>query len=344
MKYILKTIILLLICILVKPISAQDEVMIRGKFFYKELPYTKPLAGRIGNSSFRSDSNGEFMIEQSADKDGVEMTLKGGWKILFPVNGFFPFTKDTDFVWKVYIGKGNEQDNYKRLFKKIEELQKDKVDATLIKAELDTFANQYLSQVDAKILEGIEQQVFLLDNLRLENERKDSLVRAERVAVVTAGKKKTLDLFSKDMRHFVSRALDVEDAFRLKGNKIFKNRNAQVEVAQTIMNYSEAYEELNKNRNVIISGVEEYWEDENRTSDAERLLEYALDDLHKLTMLTANDLIRDVNCVSIKKERKCPRKKSALKSDIERFYRELHYRIDILKGKQDQILEKLKHK
>lgn len=319
---------------------------IRGRLYYQGTPHLTMTTGRLGSSSIRTDSNGEFRVEVAADEDLLKLVLNGDWKILFPTDGYIPVTKDPDFIWEIHIGKANEgASTYNKIFKKIGELQgANALQADQLKSLLQSeFAGQkeVLDQLNEKYFTNLNQQLALYEKIRLENEKKAALLDREKSEGLRKGKKQTLDLFTADIDHFTSRALDLRDAFKNKGSNVYYNNKVLKEIGEKISSYSESYEALNKNRKKIINGVEEYWEDQFRVIDARELVDYALEDLHKQTMLTTNLLINDINEFNLGKTKNRKRKKQELQNDIDRFVLELGYKLDTLKEKKERIFQKL---
>jgi hypothetical protein len=188
--------------------------------------------------------------------------------------------------------------------------------------------------------------------LRLFNTKMDSLLQIYELMTVEGRKlveerklkerlerQNTINLLTSSLDHFISRSLDLKDAFSNNRDALLKDRYAKELVIEWIKKYSEAYEELNRNRKKINNQVKLYWEEEIRSFEVRSLLDDALNRIHKEINLVANNLIKDVNDYWTPGKKSKRRKQ--IVSEIRDFTTKLHYSLDNLKEKKERIYQSL---
>lgn len=328
-------------------LPAQSEMItLRARFLHNTQPIRQaPVSGRIGSSSFVSDSNGEIRINLSINpgqRDALISLNNPEWKISYPLDGRVVFPRQENAVVEIHLADGSdtEYDRQKQLIAELQQIKKQIGDQSDITQILDAFDEQ-LTTMDQRFLQAIDQQLRIRDEIKAENERREDLLTTERAASLQKGRLETRNLLNSVMDHYISRSLDLKDILQFKGNKVFQRDWIVAEIAEVINAYSEAYEELNRNRNKLQNMVSSYWPDDYpKLNQTEQLLQYALDDLHKTTALTATPLLNEVNDFNQGKGNKKRRKKELI-SDIEKLVYELSIKINTLTDRKSKVFQLL---
>ena len=212
-----------------------------------------------------------------------------------------------------------------------------------VKGEIAGLRDSLAQMFDQSTMKAVEQQLIIYEKIRQENARADSLQRAQQLMRLEQGRLETMGLLTSSIDHFISRAKDLRDAFEFNGHKAFTNTLAVDELNARIAAYNEAYEDLDRNRNRIIDMTESYWpESYEARARARDLLEFALDDVHKMTNLSSNNLIRDLaDYRDPRVKRRDKRAKREIQSDIDRFCYDLRNKIGTLELRKSEVFQVL---
>ncbi|MEM7511719.1 MAG: hypothetical protein AAF388_12360, partial [Bacteroidota bacterium] len=244
---------------------------------------------------------------------------------------------------QIILAHPGENDASTALLKKLKKLQassqaENEEILTEIKLVRDSLAHLF----DQRTLEAVEQQMAILEQIRLENERADSIQAAKERLVMTEGRLKMLGLLTSATDHFITRAKDLRDEFKARGKKALLNGSAVQQLTARINAYSEAYEELNQHENEIKDLLDAYWEEDLTIYKTEGLLDFALNDVHKQTNLSANSLIEDIqNFRDPRVKKKNKRRKPEIERDIGEFVFDLNNLIDELTDRKSEVFQLL---
>lgn len=328
------------------PLWGQPEVItFRARFLHNTRLITNtPISGRVGSSSFISDSNGEIRVNITVTpgQETVRMLLQEAeWKLLYPANGSILLPRNPETVVDIHLGKESEYERQLELINELQRIRDRLDDQAPIEAALASFGARQLSALDEQFLKAIDQQMQLRDQIRAENDRRADLLAAERAATLQRGRLETRNLLNSVVDHYISRSLDLKDILQFRGKQVFNRDWVVAEIKEKIDAYSEAYEALNRNREKILNMVASYWPDDYpKVNQTQQLLQYALDDLHKTTALTANPLLNSINEFNQGKGNK-KRRKTELAAQVEALVYELSIKINTLTDRKSKIFQLL---
>lgn len=329
-------------------LGAQTKLItFRGRLMDKMHPIRNAaLSGRVEAQAFVSDSNGEFHISiaiSPGQREVKMLLLEEDWNISYPINGQLTLPRDENSIVEIYLARndGNEYDRQQQLIRELEAIKNQLSEESSIDEALAAFGSSQLNALDQQFLKAIDQQMRIRDEIKIENDRRSKLLAEEQAVSLQKGRLETRNLLNAVIDHFITRSKDLKDDLQFKGKKVFQRDWIVMEIGKTIDAYSEAYEELNRNRNKILNMVSTYWpEDYPKLNQTEQLLQFALDDLHKTTALSATPLIHEINDFNQGKGSN-KRRKQELLSDIESLAFKLSKEIDTLTDRKSKVFQLL---
>ena len=282
------------------------------------------------------------MVTESSQ---VQVLLSSSeWTIIYPQNGLVPIPRDEYAFAQIIVARRGQAGGSAALIRKIEQLQSSVAagDAS-VQSEISQLKDSLALYFDQKTMAAVEQQLAVYEKIRLENERADSLQRAQNALLTRQGRLEAMGLLTSSLDHYITRAEDLRDIFEFSGYKALNNGFVVEELSAKIQAYNEAYEELNKSKNKILDLAEVYWADNYEVRSRIRaLLEYTLDDVHKMTTLSANNLINDISDYRdprVKKRDK--RAKREITSDIDEFTYNLRNKLSTLISRKSEVYQLL---
>ena len=342
------TIVLLLIAYLPISIYSQVEMVpFRARFMHKGKAIDKSLGGRLeGVGSFTTDFNGEISMVVPKQSSVRVFLSESDWKIIYPESGIVPIPGDSNTFAEIVVEPLNESGNHADLLKKLENLKKSsRTGEQEIIAEIRALRDSLSNSLGAQTLAFIEQQMEIYGQIRRENEVRDSLEQASEQRMLAFGRQEMKSILTSAIDHYITRTQDLRDEFKLNGFKAFNNGWVTESLDEKISAYNDAYEELNKNKNKILDLAELYWkgaENYRKVDRTRQLLEYALDEVHKMTTLSSNNLLNDVrNYRDPRVKRKNKRKKKEIQSDMDRFVYDLSNRLTTLIDRKSEVFQLL---
>lgn len=321
--------------------------ILKLQFHLEGKPIQKILSGTIGIDKFKTNPKGykELVIEDNQVDIPISLDKYQNHEILYPSSLVIPI--DESYVVPIYVGvKGKTKNDYNILLKKIDQkitnLRGQDLDINELKNELALLFQQQNSAIDGKILNGIQQQVQVLEEIRMSNQKKRELLDLEKNRTVKEGKMKTLNAIGSTFDHYLSRLKDLRDAFKFRGDQAFDDDEIVSYLQKRIDNYSLAYEQLDELRKTIMNDITQYWEDQMLTFEWRTLLNETLERTHKQTVLKRNEIIiEDINKYNKGGRKQRKGKKAVIKNEIKSFVSELSHQIEFLEKEKERLYQKL---
>lgn len=308
--------------------SQKASITFKGKLIRNGLPVKRERVVFVNYGTAVTDDNGEF------DKSGLpenvfeyELQFDHDLVLTYPSEGRVSLPKDPNKRVLVYIGEPKEKILYDNITSELSKITKSfKTDTATINHLIREFSVKEAKKYDLLLQKSQLEYAILLEQAKIKSE---------------GGRRETLSRTASIIDHFISRALDLKDELASNGSRVFNNEKMVYQLSSKIDNYSQAYEQLNKNREKIIKEVEDYWQDEHRTNDIRQLLAYALDDFHKTTMLRAN-LVRDNIDAFNNDIRKKKRKRIDIENDIKGVVFDIQTKAGTLESQKARVVQVLK--
>jgi hypothetical protein len=202
------------------------------------------------------------------------------------------------------------------------------------------------------LVEGGGQKNVVWDVFSDRNELKGNISFEIRALVVAEQKKNTIipavenvtsrtgayNLISSTLEDYLNQVKDVKDAFRTNTDRDFNDRQAFEALSQTTLKYNAIFEKINKERPVYENFLEEYWKNPVTTTQFASLMEYTLGEVHRVSVLTLNQYVNELNTPKIRKSKT---DRTILIRDINQQTAQLAKKIELLEDRKTKMLNVL---
>ncbi|MBX2989737.1 MAG: hypothetical protein KF749_01065 [Bacteroidetes bacterium] len=123
------------------------------------------------------------------------------------------------------------------------------------------------------------------------------------------------------------------------------NKRVEEELAATVVAYNQMHDSLTINQNAIIEEIEAVWQNQELTLLTEKLLRFALEDIHRNDVFVFNEMfvmVMDINNKRITDRRDVERIRTEIKQTTARRVESLNSKLQLLDDETDALLAKLK--
>jgi len=274
---------------------------------------------------FTDPDNGRIVIELPSNEVFFKVEIPGK-VITLPPGGIVKIGNDPSEIINIITGSSIEQKTFLEINLKLEEMAMNMTNLGDFVTKSQAVMEAYLEENNVE-LEQYKIQQFL------EIQKEKEFYRE--------GQLKTIPLLTSLLDQYISRTKDLCDVMDQSIDKVFNDNGANIQkVNSKISAYNQAYEELNKNRESIISYVETFWGEGSVYDETRLLLNGALRDIHQLELLLSNGLINDIN--SYNEQRKGRRNKAEIKSDIINTIGKVTLMIQNMENDEIRLVQRLK--
>jgi len=289
----------------------------------------KPLTNqevRISTTlRFTDPVNGRIVIELPSEATFFKLDVPGK-VITLPQGGIVQIPRDPSQVITILIGSRTEQRTFSEITKKLEVLA-DNVDNL----------GDYMKQSRAVVDEYLKQ-----NNLELEQYKIQQVLKIqEEKEFIREGQLKTIPLMSRVLNQYISCTKDLCDILDQSSEKFFHDTGANLaQLNKRTGAYNHAYEDLNREKETIITYLENYWGEGSLNEQTRQLLDIALRDIHQLQMLISNGLMKDIG--DYNEGMKGKRKKKEIIRDLHDTSKRARIMIENLDKDKERIIQKMK--
>ena len=289
----------------------------------------KPLTNqevRISTTLRYTDPvNGRIVFELPADITFFKLEVPGK-VITLPQGGIVQIPRNPSPVITILIGSPTEQRTVSEITKKLEVL-----------AENVNNLEDYLKQSRAVVDEYLKENNLVLEQYKIQQ----LLKIQEEKEFIREGQLKTIPLMTRVLNQYISCTKDLCDLLDQSSEKLFHDTGAGIsQLNKRTDAYNKAYEDLNREKETIITYLENYWGEGILNQQTRQLLDMALRDIHQLEMLISNSLLKDIN--DYNEGVKGKRKKKEIIHDLRDTSARTRIMIENLDKDKERIIQKMK--
>lgn len=317
-----------------------EMVLLKAELWCGDKPCNTYISGKIGNASFAGKSNSIRVKVKPASE--VPIRIDNNWKILYPLHNRIPLPRDTNLVVRIILAADDDGRNYQAILREIAGIQAefDQISSQQqVSMDLTDKKFEYLNDNLALIL---KEQIINYEKIKAENDRLALLEKEKEKKRIAKLQLQTYKDLSVILDHYVVAIQDVRDSWEREKRVIFTSYKAVDRINVQLEKYNLAFQDLEKNRNRIISQIGVGWSEGSHLYNRARItLEYALDDLHRGLILPSNTLLTDVNNLNNRVPKKYRRRKVDIVRDIEDFVYKLTKGINILVDRKREVYNQM---
>lgn len=332
-----------IICILALPLwsySQPEMILLKAELWCGDKPCNTYISGKIASASFAGKSSSIRVKVKPLSE--VPIHIDGNWKILYPLHNRIPIPRDTNLVVRIILAEHTDEPSYQAILQEIEGIQKEFEQINSTQQKTIAFADQRFEHLNENLAKVLKEQIINYEKIKAENDRLLTMEREKAEKALAIRKLETYKELSVILDHYVVAIQDVRDSWEREKRVIFSSYKAIDRINVSLEKYNLAFQDLEKNRNQIISQIALSWSEEsNLYSRARITLEYALDDLHRGLILPSNALLTDVNNLNNRVPKKYRRRKADIVRDIEDFVYKLTKGINILVDRKRDIYSQM---
>jgi hypothetical protein len=124
------------------------------------------------------------------------------------------------------------------------------------------------------------------------------------------GKDDYLPEITADLSEFRIKAIDLKTAFKYVSDYAFDNENALQKLVESITNYNNSYNKLERQQINYGKRIRDFWQNEQLSMSFQSLMSFSLDTLHRQTIYPMQEIIVEVRDYFINKNKNGELKKS----------------------------------
>lgn len=318
-----------------------ETVLLKAELWCGDKPCNTYISGKIANASFAGKSSSIRVQVKPASE--VPIQVDGKWKILYPLHNRIPLPRDTNLVVRIILAEDNDQDNYQAILNEIKDIQQEFEHINSNQKNALDFSEQEFQYLNRNLAKVLKEQMINYERIKVENDRIMAMEKAKEEKALAIRQLETYKDLSVILDHFVVAIQDVRDSWEREKRVIFSSYKAVDRININLEKYNLAFQELEKNRNQLISQIGLGWSEESNVYNrAQVTLEYALDDLHRGIILPSNTLLTDVDNLNNRVPRKYRRRKADIVRDIEEFIYKLTKSINILVDRKREVYDQMR--
>lgn len=332
-----------ILCFIALPLWSFGQIetlLLKAELWCDDRPCSTYISGKIASASFAGKSSSIRVKVNPASE--VPIHINGNWKILYPLHNRIPIPRDTNLVVKIILTEDNDGPSYQAILQEIEGIQKEFDRINRDQQKSIDLTDQKFDHLNKNLARVLQEQILNYEKIRAENDRILAIEREKEEKALAIRRQKIHKELSVILDHYVVAIQDVRDSWEREKKVIFTSYKAIDRINAILEKYNLAFQELEKNRNQIISQIGAGWSEEsNLYSRARITLEYALDDLHRGLILPSNTLLTDVNNLNNRVPKKYRRRKVDIVRDIEDFVYKLTKGINILVDRKREVYNQM---
>jgi hypothetical protein len=165
---------------------------------------------------------------------------------------------------------------------------------------------------------------------------KSTTITTRNLAV--ASKDDAYSVVSSTLTDYINEAKDLKDAFQFLGIQATESRQALAKLTDALEQYNRAFEKLNKERFTYEKYVDIFWKRDVLTLEFKNLMDYALGDLHGVSILTLNSKLSTINDIANARIKRAGDAKRELAKDISEEVPRLDKRLQELERRTNRVL------
>ena len=271
---------------------AQNTFSFKGQVYHNKLGPQKNVSVLIDNQypAVTNDA-GVFIVGLPTATNHVKVTLaKTNYTILYPYGGYLLIPRDLNEVPQIIVGNLQENDylnQYLTIYK-------------LLKKKPVTVADPGIGALKNK-LDSLETQLIKLHYTETE-------IRTAKE--IQDGKDDYLPEITADLSEFKIKAIDLKTAFKYVSDYAFDNENALQKLVESITNYNNSYNKLERQQINYAKRIRDFWQNEQLSMSFQSLMSFSLDTLHRQTIYPMQEIIVEVRDYFINKNKNGELKKS----------------------------------
>jgi len=278
----------------------------------------------VNQGAGTTGSDGVFTIAiNNTDEDVTLQLVNSEWGILYPIGGIIHVPKNPDMVSDFIIGASTKD----LLIKAI--------------ANSNNEMKSRLTQLGVK-QDGIEQALatFLAEVQKMSDIKMEDL---NKQIDLSSKREEFYPILSSSINSYINEAKDLKDAFKFTARHAFDDPQALQVLSDAIASYNIVFEDLNKQHSGYEKKVFDLWGSEAKESEVRELFDYALGELHSVSIFTLNLNVRDINEYfrGNSKGAKKNASKDTIIREIEFSVLQLERRLEILDSRAHVVLSKL---
>jgi tetratricopeptide (TPR) repeat protein len=259
------------------PVFSQT-VFIKGKVFDEKKNPVKNLNIRFtGVADIVTTGQGEFILELPSAVNQLNASVSNSeYKILYPVDGNVAVPGSADIVLNIVVSKeaSSNENSVNDLVKKYNEMKTLLGDLGVTQNELVEYLKKFV-EIESARIETDEK------NLR------DAIERSKR-------REEIYPVLSSAMLNYLLKAQNIKNYFKNTATMAFMDIAAHDQLAEALIAYNKAFNEINNNRLAYINDVTINW-NKSIAEELNRVNEYALDEIHLPHVLRLNEAINSIN-------------------------------------------------
>lgn len=256
-------------------VSAQNTFSFKAKVIHNKKGLMKNVTVLVNSNSAVTNDAGILVIGLPNTTTHVKVALQqNNYTILYPTAGYIAIPRDLNDMPEIIIGSPNDNtylNQYLGLYKEIQN------NNSAGSAEMNKL-NKKLDSLQAALL----QMNYTESDLRSAKDMQD-------------GRDKYYQEISENLNDFTSRAIDLKNAFEYTANYAFDNPAALQQLNKAVTDYTDVYNNLNRQRNNYEKYLADYWQNDSLTLHYKNLIQYALDTIHTRNLFTMKDDINSIN-------------------------------------------------
>lgn len=305
--------------------QASNVVQITLKIMEGDTPLTNHEVRIFQTVRYTDPEQGIIVFELPDNQTSFKVDIPGK-VITLPEDGIVYLLKEPVTFFTILIGSKSEQKTFTEINRKLEGL-----------AENVGNLEEYIKKSQAVVEAYLEQNNVELEQFKI----KQLLEIQKEKQFIREGQLKTIPALTNLLDQYISRTKDLCDVLDQSEDKVFNDNGANInKINLSISAYNQAYEELNKHRETIISYLENYWGQGILYEQTRHLLNEALQNIHQLELLISNKLINDIN--NYNERRRGRREKAEIQSDIADSVGRIRIMVENLDKDKTRIIQKMK--
>ena len=263
------------LCFSTRDVTGQGTFTFKAKVIHNKKGLMKNITVLINSNPAVTNDAGILVIGLPNNTTHVKVALQQtDYTILYPTAGYVAIPRDLNDMPEIIIGSPTD----------------------------NTYLNQYLSlykEIKNNNSAGVTQMSQLyrkLDSLQaalLQMNYTESELRTAKD--MQDGRDKYYKEISENLNDFTSRAIDLKTAFEYVSAYAFDNPSALQQLNKAVTDYTEVYNDLNRQRNNYEKYLADYWQNDSLTLHYTNLIQYALDTIHTGKFFPMKDDINSIN-------------------------------------------------
>lgn len=258
-----------------RDVAAQGTFTFKAKVIHNKKGLMKNMSVLVNSNPAVTNDAGIIVIGLPNATTHVKIALtQAEYSILYPTAGYVAVPRDLNDMPEIIIGSPDDNtylNQYLSLYKEIK---------NNTSAGTDQMSRLYkkLDSLQAALL----QMNYTETDLRSAKDKQD-------------GRDKYYQEISENFNDFVSRAFDLKAAFEYVAGYAFDNPAALQQLNKAVADYTDMYNNLNRQRNNYAKYLAGYWQNDSLSLHYTTLVQYGLDSVHTGEFFPMSGDINSIN-------------------------------------------------